>query len=216
MAGFWDDRYKIEGKIWGDAPSPTVLSAIDLFKKEHVRNILVPGSGYGRNAAAFHRAGFEVTGIEESETAVDLASQSDPGIHYCCGSVLDMPFDGSIFDGVYCFNVLHLLRSIDREKFIRLCGEQLRENGILYYVVFSEKDESYGRGREVEPSTFESKPGREVHYFTSEDLKRTFHDFEILKTGLVEEPEDHGEEGKHVHMLRWIAARKRPHSGYKR
>jgi SAM-dependent methyltransferase len=33
--------------------------------------------------------------------------------------------------------------------------------------------------------------------------------FEVLETGLMEDPEDHGEEGPHVHKVRFVSARKR-------
>ena len=208
MEGFWEERYREEGKIWGDAPSPTAIEAINVFRDAGVSRVLVLGSGYGRNAEAFFRAGFDVTGIELSETAVKIARGSAPSITYHCGSVLDMPFDGSRYEGIYCFNVLHLFRKTEREIFIQLCRNQLSSGGILFFVVFSEKEESFGRGRETEPGTFESKPGREVHYFTAGDLAGLFEGMEILNNNFAEEPEEHGAEGRHVHLLRFIVARK--------
>jgi len=77
MNTFWEERFRDEGKIWGVSPSRTAVYAIELFKKTDVRKVLVPGSGYGRNAEAFAGAGFEVTGIEISNTAISIAR---PGI----------------------------------------------------------------------------------------------------------------------------------------
>ncbi len=93
MQDYWDGRFKKEGRIWGDSPSSTAAYAIGLFSKDRVKTILVPGSGYGRNAKAFSDAGFAVTGIEVSGEAVDLAKEYAPKIRYHKGSVLDMPFD---------------------------------------------------------------------------------------------------------------------------
>jgi len=152
--------------------------------------------------------GFRVTGIELSGTAVTLARQGDPGIRYHHGSVLDMPFDDSAYDGIYCFNVLHLFRRDDRAAFLRRCREQLEDGGVLFFVVFSDREPSYGTGRLVEENTFESKPGREVHYYSEDDLVSEFQGMEILATSLVGDPEEHGEEGRHTHQLRFIYARK--------
>jgi hypothetical protein len=77
----------------------------------------------------------------------------------------------------------------------------------MFFVVFSDMEPSYGTGRLVEENTFESKPGREVHYYSEEDLISEFRDLEILQTGMMEDPEEHGWEGRHTHLLRYIYAR---------
>lgn len=206
---FWEERYCEEGRIWGNTPSRTTEYAIGLFKNANVRTILIPGSGYGRNAEAFARAGFGVTGIEISDTAVSLARQGCSSVRYHHGSVLEMPFDDSMYDSIYCFNVLHLFRWKDRALFLRRCREQLRVGGVMFFVVFSDKEQSFGTGRKVEENTFESKPGREVHYYSEKDLVSEFRDLEILETGIIEDPEEHGDEGKHTHVLRYVYARKK-------
>ncbi len=207
MSTFWEERFCEEGRIWGDIPSRTVPYAIGLFKKAGVHEVLVPGSGYGRNAAAFDQAGFLVTGIEISAAAMTLVRQTSPGVGYHHGSVLDMPFDGSMYDGIYCFNVLHLFRKNDRVTFLQRCREQLKKGGVMFFVVFSDKEPTYGKGRMVEENTFESRPGREVHYYSREDLVSEFRNLEVLETGMMEDPEEHGEEGRHTHLLRYIFAR---------
>ena len=210
MDTFWEERFREEGRIWGDIPSRTAGYAIDLFLRAGVRSVLVPGSGYGRNAEAFARAGFEVTGIELSATAVNLARKRCPAIRYHHGSVLEMPFDDTIYDGIYCFNVLHLFRKADRAVFLERCRDQLRAGGVVFFAVFSDQEPSYGRGRQVEENTFESRPGREVHYYTEADLAAEFPGMEILEIGIMEDPEEHGDEGKHTHILRYIFARNVP------
>jgi SAM-dependent methyltransferase len=207
MNSFWEERFREEGRIWGDTPSRTAAYAIKLFKKAGVREVLIPGSGYGRNAGAFARAGFEVTGIEISDTALTLARQGSLKVRYHHGSVLDMPFDDSMYDGIYCFNVLHLFRKNERAIFLQRCREQLKDGGVMFFVVFSDGEPSYGTGRMVEENTFESKPGREVHYYSMEDLVSEFRGLAILKNGMMEDTEEHGKEGRHTHLLRYIYAR---------
>ena len=65
-----------------------------------------------------------------------------------------------------------------------------------------------GKGREVETNTFESKPGRPVHYFDEEDLRDHFQRFSVIENAIIEDPENHGEQGNHLHALRYIFARK--------
>ena len=120
---------------------------------------------------------------------------------------MDMPFDDSMYDGIYCFNVLHLFPKDERAAFLQRCREQLKAGGVMFFVVFSDREPSYGTGRRVEENTFESKPGREVHYYSTEDLVAEFRDLEVIETGMAEDPEEHGDEGRHTHLLRYIYAR---------
>ena len=78
----------------------------------------------------------------------------------------------------------------------------------MFFVVFSDKEDSFGRGKEVEKNTFESKPGRPVHYFSEKNLLGQFENFSIIETGLMKDPEDHGAEGPHIHRLRYIFSQK--------
>ena len=206
MNEYWDKRYRTEGKIWGESPSRTAGHALELFRQNKVKKILVPGSGYGRNTKLFSASGFDVTGIEISPEACKIAREFDPQTRVNNASALDMSFLQDKYDGFYCFNVLHLFREEARKLFIRQCVARLNKNGIMFFTVFSEKEASYGKGKEAETNTFESKPGRPVHYFTDSDLQEHFKNMEIVATGITEDPEDHGE-GPHTHILRYICVR---------
>jgi SAM-dependent methyltransferase len=203
---YWDERYRKEGQIWGESPSRAVWIAIQLFGQADASQILIPGCGYGRMSRLFSMSGFAVAGVDISRTAVEMAgSLDDRGVYYQ-SSALKMDFDQLPYDAVFAFNVLHLMLEEDRRSMIKECRRKLKSGGLMFFTVFSEKEEDFGKGREVERNTFESRPGRPAHYFNHEDLLAHFRDFEILDSGLIEEPEDHG--GKpHVHRLRYICVR---------
>jgi trans-aconitate 2-methyltransferase len=210
MHSYWQERYLRGGRIWGDQPSPTAALAVEFFQRHGVQRVLVPGAGYGRNAAHLSRAGFKVTGVEVSAEAIRLAEQQNPGISYLHGSFLEVPLEPGAFDAIYCYNVLHLFLKAGRERFLQRCRDGLREGGLLFVAVFSDEEASYGRGPSPEENTFESKPGRPVHYFSAADLDSHFRGFEILARGQVNDPEEHGDQGPHVHRLRYAAAARRP------
>lgn len=200
---YWDKRYEAEGQIWGEQPSATAGYAADIFRRLKVRSILVPGSGYGRNTRYFSRLGFEVTGIEISPAALSMAEKFDLHSRFLQGSALDMAFDQHKYDAIYCFNVLHLFLENDRRRFILQCENRLKNPGHMFFTVFSERETNFGEGREVEKNTFETRPGRPAHYFTEADLREHFNKYEIIESGIMEDPEDHG--GKpHTHFLRYI------------
>ena len=117
-----------------------------------------------------------------------------------------MSFDNRRYDAIYCFNVLHLFRQPERELFLNQCIGKLKERGSMYFTVFSNEESTFRQGQETEPNTFESKPGRPVHYFTEADLRQCFCNFEIIDIGTIQDPENHGGDA-HVHILRYIFAR---------
>lgn len=122
MAEFWEDNFIEKQEMWGLEPSKSAIVVKDFFVEKAIKNILIPGIGYGRNAQVFRDNGITVTGIEISQTAIDLAAKhygTDLKIHH--GSVTDMPFDSHKYDGIFCYALIHLLDSKDREKLIRDC-----------------------------------------------------------------------------------------------
>lgn len=211
MKEYWNRRFSIEEKIWGDSPSKTAEYALKLFLKNKVHKILIPGAGYGRNSKLFSNHSFNVTGIEISKKAFNMAKKHDPKTKFFKGSVLDMPFNIDLYNAIYCHNTLHLFLRKERFFFIKKCYDQLKNNGFVFFTVFSEKEKSFGKGKEFEKNTFESKSGRPTHYFSEDDLIEHFRDFSVIKTGLMEESENHGELGPHTHILRFIFAQKRAH-----
>lgn len=205
---FWEQRFRKEGHVWGDSPSRTAVYALKQFRKYPVKRLLVPGSGYGRNTKLFSSSGFDVVGIEISTAACEMAREYDPLTKFYNGSILDMSFDGTKYDVIYCFNTLHLFYQPERALVIRDCAAKLKEGGLGVFAVFSEKERSFGKGVEIENNTFESRPGRPTHFFTEESIREHFRDFQILETGIMEDPELQPCEGPHTHMLRYILVKK--------
>jgi SAM-dependent methyltransferase len=206
---YWNNRFLKEEKIWGAIPSKTAFIALELFQEYEIKSILIPGAGYGRNARLFTENSFKLTGIEISDKAIEIAQQFDPKLRMLKGDVVNMPFNDEFYDAIYCFNVLHLFNYEMRILFLKKCATHLNMGGLMFFVVFSEKEPSYGKGKLTECNTFESKPGRPVHYFTEDDLFDHFKEFSRIASGLVVDEENHGEEGKHMHVLRYICCQKK-------
>ena len=205
---YWNNRFSVKGKIWGIEPSKTAIYALKLFKKYDIIKVLIPGSGYGRHTKFFSKNNYEVTGIEISEIALNIAKEFDSKSKLILGSVLDMPFNNEIYDAIFCYNVLHLLLKNERVIFIEKCYNQLNKNGIAFFTVFSELENSFGKGTKIEENTFESKPYRPTHYFTEKDILEHFNSFSTIEAGILEENENHSELGPHTHRLRYIFIRK--------
>jgi len=99
MTEFWESNFLEKQTMWGFEPAESAIAAKDFFLKEKVKDILIPGIGYGRNAKIFLDNEINVTGIEISKTAIDLArSQNKLDIQIHHGSVIDMPFDNKLYN----------------------------------------------------------------------------------------------------------------------
>src|SRR5262245_63394905 len=110
MSDVWEEAFVRHQVIWGLEPTASAVLAGADFARRGVKSVLIPGIGYGRNAKPFLDAGMEVTGIEISPTAIELARSKlglELPIHQ--GSVTDMPFDERRYDGIFCFGLLYLL-----------------------------------------------------------------------------------------------------------
>lgn len=77
--------------MWGFEPSDSAILTKDFFLEKKVKDILIPGIGYGRNAKVFTDNGIHVTGIGISKTAIELARQNGLNLNVFHGSVTDMP-----------------------------------------------------------------------------------------------------------------------------
>lgn len=120
-----------------------------------------------------------------------------------------MPFNDELYDAIYCYNTLHLFLREERIKILKKCSNQLKANGFVFFVVFSDKEKSFGKGKKIEENSYESKPDRLTHYFSEKDLIEHFKDYLIIETSFIEDQEDHGEIGLHVHKLIYVFAQKK-------
>jgi SAM-dependent methyltransferase len=175
MTEFWEEAYKTNQAAWGYEPSKSALYTKEFFLQNGVKNVLIPGIGYGRNAKTFMDAGIDVTGIEISKTAIDMASK-----HYgkemktLHASVTDMPLDENKYDGIFCYDFLHLLGCNERTKFIRDCYNQLSENGHMIFTVFTKEHPKYGEGKLISPDYYEVHVGARIFFYDKETVQAEF------------------------------------------
>jgi len=156
---YWEETYITEGALWKFDPSNSAIISSKFFNKKELKNILIPGIGYGRNAIPFVNRYMNITGIEISKTAIKLAKENGFTFPIHHGSVLDMPFDKTIFDGIFNYALLHLLNKQERSQFIKSCYNQLSYNGYMIFVVVSVRANMYGNGIKLSENRFKIHNG---------------------------------------------------------
>lgn len=181
MTEFWEKAFSENQRMWGSTPTESALFARDRFVRAGVKDVLILGMGYGRNAEVFSAAGMNVTGIEISETAISLARAHGLTFPIHHGSVLDMPFDQAEYDGIFCFALIHLLDAAGRAKLIRDSVRQLRPGGQMIFTVVTKEAPMYGHGKELGEDWYERLPGLPMYFYDEDSVRREFGD-----AGLVE------------------------------
>ncbi|MDJ1491832.1 class I SAM-dependent methyltransferase [Cytophagaceae bacterium DM2B3-1] len=172
---FWEKNFIEKKEMWGFEPSKSALATKDFFVEKSVKNILIPGIGYGRNAQIFRDNGITVTGIEISKTAIEMARKhygTDMTIYH--GSVTDMPFDNNHYDGIFCYALIHLLDSSEREKLIQDCYNQLTENGYMVFTAITKEAHTYGKGKFISKDRYEIFDGVNMFFYDRESVQAEF------------------------------------------
>jgi SAM-dependent methyltransferase len=182
MTEFWEEAFKDKQEMWGLNPAKSSVLTKDFFVEQKVKSVLIPGIGYGRNAQIFRDNGMTVTGIEISETAIDLGLKhfgNEMKIYH--GSVTEMPFDNNLYDGIYCYGLIYLLDKQERAKLIQDCYNQLTENGFMVFTAITKQAVTYGQGTELSKDRFEMFGGVKIFFYDNETISEEF-----TNTGLFE------------------------------
>lgn len=201
MTEFWESSFKENGIMWGFRPADSAIMTKDFFLRNNIKNILIPGIGYGRNAKVFIDNDINITGIEISETAINLAKKYIGNIKIYHGSVTDMPFDNELYDGIFCYALIHLLDKNDREKFIKDCYNQLKPNGYMIFITVSKKDLLFGRGKQLDKDLFEIMEGVKMFFYDSDSIKEEFGKYGLVEFSEIDEPNKTMENGRSMKFI---------------
>ena len=188
MFDYWETKFNEIGTAWGFEPTDSAMMAMELFRSNHLRKILIPGVGYGRNAKLFADNGFDVTGIEISGSAILHARQNGLNFPIHHGSVTRMPFDKVQYDGIYCYALIHLLSKPERMTFLQRCFDQLISGGIMVFVAASNQMSMYGKGRLLSKDRYSFQKGLNVFFYSNESVVREFLAFGLTDCIDIEEP----------------------------
>lgn len=185
MTEFWEEAFKDKQEMWGLNPAKSTVITKDFFVEQKVKSVLIPGIGYGRNAQIFRENGMTVTGIEISETAIEIGKKhfgNEMKIYH--GSVTDMPFDNNSYDGIYCYGLIYLLGKAERAKLIQDCYNQLTENGFMVFTAITKQAVTYGQGTELSKDRFEMFGGVKIFFYDNETISEEFNNrglFEVTE-----------------------------------
>jgi SAM-dependent methyltransferase len=194
MTEFWETAFTEKQLMWGFEPTASAIFARNYFARMGLKDVLIPGIGYGRNAKVFLDHGMSVTGIEISDTAIALArSQLGLQIPIYHGSVTNMPYDSRQYDGVFCYGLIYLLDADGRAKLIRDCYRQLTLGGHMIFTVISKKAPMYGQGARLGDDWYERLPGLQMFFYDAASVEREFGPHGLVEFSEIDEPTPGGD-----------------------
>jgi SAM-dependent methyltransferase len=188
MAEFWEEAFKDKQEMWGIEAAKSAKISKDFFVEKELKNILIPGFGYGRNAKPFLDVGMTVTGIEISQTAIDLGLKhfgNEMKIYH--GSVTEMPFDSIKYDGIFCYGLIHLLDENERRKLIQNCYNQLTESGFMVFTAVSKNAPMYGKGTFISENRYEIHKGAKIYFYDEATIEKDFAAYGLFEISEIEE-----------------------------
>ncbi len=140
----WDEyyrKYPLEEVGWElGKPRPILVEYVEkgLITKGKALDICC---GAGTNTIYLAQSGFDVTGIDISLTAIEIAKtkakKAKVNINFLKESFIDLPFKDAEFDFVFDMGCFHHVEVEERVKFIAGVHRVLKKGGVYILTCFS-------------------------------------------------------------------------------
>lgn len=172
---------------------------VDLFRflqGSHGR-LLEVGSGIGVDSIQLARCGFDVTAVDLTQNAIDIARQfaerRGVSIDFRLGNAEGLDFPDESFDAVYSFGVLH--HTPDIERAVAEVRRVVRPGGTAYVMLYH-RDSLVNLVHKVLRLPYESPRDRKdhcpvVYTFSRQAARRLFGEFSAVSVR-AEYPFTHG------------------------
>jgi len=180
-------RIPAEQIPWNCVEPPVLLR--DIVEQHLVRpcKTIDLGCGLGNYAFFFARNGFDVTGVDLSETAIQAARKKAASLGITCRFVaLDLLAKrvgiSETFDFAYDYELLHHIFPDQRAQYARNVAQLLNPGALYLSVSFSEQNTQFGPGK------YRKTPLGTCLYFSSEaEITSLFGPlFDIEQVGTVD------------------------------
>jgi len=157
MRSTWENFYKTRGRFYL-VPHSKINRVIAKLKAYRVKKVLDLGCGSGRHSVALAKEGFDVTGIDYSKNALDLAAKwaksEKVKINFVKGNIhKKLEFKDNLFGAILAIDALHYESTKDLKFSIGEIVRILKPGGLAFitlptminnplvtHLVFTEKE----------------------------------------------------------------------------
>ena len=178
MSKIWDKVYTNDSAFFGEEPSDFAQKCYNDFKRYDVSRLLELGCGQGRDTIFFASNGLDVYAIDCSKVAIENINQKIKGknialhlSHFEVRQALPIDIDSSHFDAIYSHMFYNMHFTDEELNFLfKESSRVLKNNGLLYFSVRSDKDVMYNKGKKIDSNVYEIN-GFQIRFFTKEQIK---------------------------------------------
>jgi SAM-dependent methyltransferase len=179
-AGFWDERFRREGVIWGEEPSPTARIAVKYLPANAL--VVEIGFGYGRDLAFMLRQGYRVWGVDLSpearrRTEARLGHDGLWPERLETTSFEATTCPAGMFDAVLSHRMAHLLVTPQAvERFVETMRRVLRPGGVVCLGMRNTEDinPTEVRCEKDHVGEYLPRPGHWIRFWDDEGLRQAF------------------------------------------
>ena len=189
----WEEIFKKEGKVF-EKPHEDMPKLVKLLKKYKTKKILDLGCGPGRHLIYLAKKGFDVSGLDNSETALKMANlwlkKTKLKAHVKnIDFYQPLPYANNFFDAVISHGAIHHGTTKKVKQIIAEITRVLKKHGMIFITVPQRHHKSSidptasFKGEKVEERVIIPLAGPEKgiphFYFNKKLIKEFFCDFEI-------------------------------------
>lgn len=201
----WLDLYENIRNTYGYEPENLLIEYIDFIDKKKVLDL---GVGTGRNSLFLSSIGCEVKGVDISEHNIEKylhkANELGLSVRGVVEDIRTLEIEDNKYSLIIVSWVLNFFNKDEIDNIIEKIKKGLKSNGVVYFSVFSTKDDFYISNiekltKEKNTLYFEHNDTYR-HYYTKEEVVEYFKELELLtlKNAMVL---DIDERGNHYHDI---------------
>jgi len=174
--------YILDEVPWVFKETPKEL--VELVEKGKIKpcKTLEVGCGVGYCSIYFASKGFQITGIDWSEKAIEMvmgnAEEAGVSVKFIQMDIKNVNMLKEKFGFIFDWRFLHdIVDEEDRKKYAENIGMMLNSNGKYLSVYFNEKSILFGKGK------FRRNPrfGIDLHFASMEDIENLFNPYFNIK-----------------------------------
>ena len=190
----WESSFSSKPEMFGLDPSYSAQKALEIFKKNNIKNIIELGSGLGRDTIYFAKNNIKVHALDFSPSAINKINEKSSSLgldKLITTEVFDVRKDFTFvkkdFDACYSHMLYCMALTLDELEILnKKINNILKENGLNIYTVRNTSDGDFKKGLHITEDLYEMN-GFIVHFFSDEKIKKLLNGYKNLEIIRFEE-----------------------------
>ena len=194
QSDYWEANFSEKPMMFGLTPSEAALSALKIFKKENIKEIVELGAGLGRDTIFFAKNKIKVDAFDYSQTAVKIIEKKSKDNNFSklvSTKYFDvrgkLPYEDNSIKAIFSHMLYCMaLTNSDIEKLNNEILRVLKPGGINIYTVRHFNDGDYMKGIYIGEDMYEND-GFIINFFSEKKVNSLLKGFKNLRITKFEE-----------------------------